>query len=211
MRSDLVGWHDPQLADRGCGGAGDHVGDAVGDVVGGEDLGLLVDGVDHLVAGEGTRAAASSRFLFADCVPRVSTRTWSSPPWAVSGVSSMLSRRRARPGRRGLVRHWPEVEGHASALHRPDAPPGWAGPSDPPCCWRHDEEPPHRSSYGVTAPWAHRGHRARRSRRRRALARPRAGAQPRHTRVITEPSVSHRTDAGHPILLRLTVYHGRRP
>ena len=50
MRSDLVGGHDPQLADGGVAGAGDHVGDAVGDVLGGEDLGLLVEGVDHLVA-----------------------------------------------------------------------------------------------------------------------------------------------------------------
>lgn len=50
LRSDLVGGHDPQLADGGVAGAGDHVGDAVGDVFGGEDLGLLVEGVDHLVA-----------------------------------------------------------------------------------------------------------------------------------------------------------------
>src|SRR6266540_73549 len=50
LRSDLVGGHDPQLADGGVAGAGDHVGDAVGDVLGGEDLGLLVEGVDHLVA-----------------------------------------------------------------------------------------------------------------------------------------------------------------
>jgi hypothetical protein len=34
MRSELVGGHDPQLADGGVAGAGDHVGDAVGDVVG---------------------------------------------------------------------------------------------------------------------------------------------------------------------------------
>src|SRR5215207_9162908 len=50
MWSDLVGGHDPQLADGGVAGAGDHVGDAVGDLLGGEDLGLLVEGVDHLVA-----------------------------------------------------------------------------------------------------------------------------------------------------------------
>src|SRR5207249_737582 len=59
MRSELFGGHDPQLADGGVAGAGDHVGDAVGDVPGGdvpggdvpggEDLGLLVEGVDHLV------------------------------------------------------------------------------------------------------------------------------------------------------------------
>jgi hypothetical protein len=34
LRSDLVGGHDPQLADGGVAGAGDHVGDAVGDVLG---------------------------------------------------------------------------------------------------------------------------------------------------------------------------------
>ena len=50
MRSDLVGGHDPQLADGGVAGAGDHVGDTVGDVLGGEDLGLRIEGVDHLVA-----------------------------------------------------------------------------------------------------------------------------------------------------------------
>src|SRR6266540_5695946 len=50
MWSELFGGHDPQLADGGVAGAGDHVGDAVGDVLGGEDLGLLVEGVDHLVA-----------------------------------------------------------------------------------------------------------------------------------------------------------------
>ena len=50
MWSDLVGRHDPQFTDRGVAGAGDHVGDAVGDVLGGEDLGLLVERVDHLVA-----------------------------------------------------------------------------------------------------------------------------------------------------------------
>jgi hypothetical protein len=60
MRSDLVGGHDPQLADGGVAGAGDHVGDAVGDVLGGEDLGLLVEGVDHLVADLGLVVRASS-------------------------------------------------------------------------------------------------------------------------------------------------------
>src|SRR5580704_7820639 len=50
LRSDLVGGHDPQLADGGVAGAGDHVSDAVRDVLRGEDLGLLVEGVDHLVA-----------------------------------------------------------------------------------------------------------------------------------------------------------------
>src|SRR5215211_4227596 len=50
MRSDLVGGHDPQLADGGMARAGDHVGDAVGDLLGGEDLGLFEEGVDHLVA-----------------------------------------------------------------------------------------------------------------------------------------------------------------
>src|SRR6266581_1983216 len=34
LRSGLVGGHDPQLADGGVAGAGDHVGDAVGDVFG---------------------------------------------------------------------------------------------------------------------------------------------------------------------------------
>jgi hypothetical protein len=43
-------WHDPQLADGRVAGSGDHVGDAVGDVLGGEDLCLLVEGVDHLAA-----------------------------------------------------------------------------------------------------------------------------------------------------------------
>src|SRR5438128_4309021 len=50
MRSDLVGWHDPQLADGGVPGAGDHVDDTVCDVLGGKDLRLLVEGVDHLLA-----------------------------------------------------------------------------------------------------------------------------------------------------------------
>jgi len=49
-RSGLVGGHDPQFADGGVPGAGDHVGDAVGDVLRRQDLGLLVEGVDHLVA-----------------------------------------------------------------------------------------------------------------------------------------------------------------
>src|ERR1700722_4363068 len=34
----------------GVAGGGDYLCDAVGDVFGGEDLGLLVEGVDHLVA-----------------------------------------------------------------------------------------------------------------------------------------------------------------
>jgi hypothetical protein len=38
--ADLAGGHDPQFADGGVAGAGDHVGD----VLGGEDLGLLVEG-----------------------------------------------------------------------------------------------------------------------------------------------------------------------
>src|SRR6266568_3302622 len=33
-RSHLCGRHNPQLADRGVSGAGDHVGDAVGDIFG---------------------------------------------------------------------------------------------------------------------------------------------------------------------------------
>jgi hypothetical protein len=33
-RLHLVGGHDPQLADGGMAGPGDHVGDAVGDVLG---------------------------------------------------------------------------------------------------------------------------------------------------------------------------------
>ncbi|MDH6110122.1 hypothetical protein P3T36_005848 [Kitasatospora sp. MAP12-15] len=44
----LVGRHDPQFADGGMAGTGDHVGDAVGDVLGGEDLDLLVEAVDRL-------------------------------------------------------------------------------------------------------------------------------------------------------------------
>jgi hypothetical protein len=44
MRSELIGGHDPQLADGGVAGPGDHVGDTVGDVLGREDLGLLVEG-----------------------------------------------------------------------------------------------------------------------------------------------------------------------
>jgi hypothetical protein len=50
MLSELFGGHDPQLADGGVPGTGDHVGDAVGDVLGSEYLGLFVEGVDHLVA-----------------------------------------------------------------------------------------------------------------------------------------------------------------
>jgi hypothetical protein len=38
MGSALFGGHDPQLADGGVAGTGDHVADAIGDVLGGEDL-----------------------------------------------------------------------------------------------------------------------------------------------------------------------------
>jgi hypothetical protein len=38
VRSDLVGGHDPELADGGVAWSGDHVGDAVGDVLGCEGL-----------------------------------------------------------------------------------------------------------------------------------------------------------------------------
>src|SRR6476661_1808418 len=48
--SGLVGGHDPELADGGVPGPGDHVGHAVGDVLGDEDLRLLIEGVDHFAA-----------------------------------------------------------------------------------------------------------------------------------------------------------------
>ena len=48
MRSDLVGGHDPELADGGVARSGDHVGEAVGDVLGSQHLGRLVEGVDLL-------------------------------------------------------------------------------------------------------------------------------------------------------------------
>ena len=47
-RSHLCGRHDPEFSDGGVSGAGDHVGDAVGNILGGKNLGLLVEGVDHL-------------------------------------------------------------------------------------------------------------------------------------------------------------------
>jgi hypothetical protein len=53
MRSNLVGGHDPQLADGDVAGASDHVGDTVCDVLGSEDLGLLIERVDHLAANLG--------------------------------------------------------------------------------------------------------------------------------------------------------------
>jgi len=47
-KSDLIGRHDPQLADRRPAGPSDHVSDTVRDVFGGEHLSLVVEGVDHL-------------------------------------------------------------------------------------------------------------------------------------------------------------------
>ena len=67
MRSDLVGGHDPQLADGGVAGAGNHVGDAVGDVLGGEDLGLLVEGAgsDFLMDG-----GVTASHVFGELAPK---------------------------------------------------------------------------------------------------------------------------------------------
>ena len=52
-RSDLVGGHDPELADGAVTGSGDHVGDAVGDVFGVQDLGGGVEVVDLFPDGSG--------------------------------------------------------------------------------------------------------------------------------------------------------------